>query len=244
MVHVYATTYTYLISCLVTSGHTSRARGSGSHSPNLSSARLCLTRSPWATTPSVCPPWRARVMNAGSGAVALAGLDYLQYPHRSVQHTLHLSYVVAIPPRNYPPPPTGLDLMRLFPPQPQEQPLLTSLYFCRQEHQFIPQVGKDIIHSRVNSDFPPPAGGSRAVKGKELVSASPSPAFSTSHATSSRTCSRAAGAYESPASSGPAISTSPSGYATGLVAPLPGYAPHYPATMVRNAPPPVSHIMS
>ena len=79
----------------------------------------------------------------------------------------------AMPPRIYPPPPTGHELMRLFPPQPPEQPLFlkqgsTSLYFRRQEHQFFAQAGKEIIRVRVESDFPPAV--SRSSKGKEPVS--------------------------------------------------------------------------
>ena len=86
---------------------------------------------------------------------------------------LDVSNGQAMPPRTYPPPPTGHELMRLFPPQPPEQPLFlkqgsTSLYFRRQEHQFFAQAGKEIIRVRVESDFPPPAV--RSSKGKEPVS--------------------------------------------------------------------------
>ncbi|KAI0000775.1 hypothetical protein BJV74DRAFT_944587 [Russula compacta] len=89
---------------------------------------------------------------------------------------LDVSNGQAIPSRNYPPPPTGHDLMRLFPPQPPEQPIFlkqgpTSLYFRRQEHQFFAQAGKEIIRVRVESDFPPPSGSARSTsKGKEPVS--------------------------------------------------------------------------
>jgi hypothetical protein len=86
---------------------------------------------------------------------------------------LDVSNGQAMPPRIYPPPPTGHELMRLFPPQPPEQPLFlkqgsTSLYFRRQEHQFFAQAGKEIIRVRVESDFPPPP--TRSSKGKEPVS--------------------------------------------------------------------------
>lgn len=86
---------------------------------------------------------------------------------------LDVSNGQAMPPRIYPPPPTGHELMRLFPPQPPEQPLFlkqgsTSLYFRRQEHQFFAQAGKEIIRVRVESDFPPTPA--RTSKGKEPVS--------------------------------------------------------------------------
>ena len=78
-----------------------------------------------------------------------------------------------MPPRNYPIPQAGtIDA----PPSTTRATSLPqagvhhSLYFRRQEHQFFARAGKEIIHVRVDSDFPPPAGGSRAVKGKEPIS--------------------------------------------------------------------------
>ncbi|EIM84232.1 uncharacterized protein STEHIDRAFT_169990 [Stereum hirsutum FP-91666 SS1] len=63
-------------------------------------------------------------------------------------------------PRNYPPPPTGHELMRLFPPPPPDQfsmlkPGPTSIYFHQQERAFFAQAGKEIIRVRVESDFQP-----------------------------------------------------------------------------------------
>jgi hypothetical protein len=100
-------------------------------------------------------------------------LDTLSYGRGSETLDLDVSNGQAMPPRIYPPPPTGHELMRLFPPNPPEQPLFlkqgsTSLYFRRQEHQFFAQAGKEIIRVRVESDFPPPAP--RSSKGKEPVS--------------------------------------------------------------------------
>ena len=90
---------------------------------------------------------------------------------------LDVSNGQTMPPRNYPPPLTGHDLMRLFPPQLPEQPLFlkqgsTSSYFRRQENQSFAQAGKEIIRVRVDSDFHP-SGGSRTTKGKEPTSAVP-----------------------------------------------------------------------
>ena len=170
-----------------------------------------------------------------------------------------------MPPRNYPPPPTGHDLMRLFPPQPPEQPLFlkqgsTSLYFRRQEHQFFAQAGKEIIRVRVESDFSPPAGGSRTVKGKEPVSAphawpshappppppqSMQPPPEHAHAPPAHMHSppHPVPPYPHHHPDLPRGAPGPIG-ATGSVAPPPGYALHHPPTMVRNGPPPVSHVMS
>ncbi|KAI9449377.1 hypothetical protein BJY52DRAFT_1307745 [Lactarius psammicola] len=79
-----------------------------------------------------------------------------------------------MPPRIYPPPPTGHELMRLFPPQPPEQPFFLkqgrNLYSRRQEHQFFAQAGNEIIRMRVESEFP--HAPTRISKGKEPVSVS------------------------------------------------------------------------
>lgn len=61
-------------------------------------------------------------------------------------------------PSVYPQPPTGHDLMRLFPPPPPSQfselkggP--TSYYFRRQERAFFAQAGREEIRIRLNADF-------------------------------------------------------------------------------------------
>ncbi|VDB96863.1 unnamed protein product [Peniophora sp. CBMAI 1063] len=63
-------------------------------------------------------------------------------------------------PRAYPPPPTGHDLMRLFPPPPPSQfselkggP--TSYYFHRQERAFFAQAGREQIRIRLDAEFAP-----------------------------------------------------------------------------------------
>jgi hypothetical protein len=179
---------------------------------------------------------------------------------------LDVSNGQAMPPRNYPPPPTGHDLMRLFPPQPPEQPLFlkqgsTSLYFRRQEHQFFAQAGKEIIRVRVDSDFPPP-GGSRTTKGKEPATvvphvwpahAHPQPPPPTMQPPPEHT--HAPAHMHSPPHPVPPYphhhpdiargAPGPVGSSGSVAPPPPGYAPaHHPATMVRNAPPPVSHVMA
>ncbi|KAJ6554363.1 hypothetical protein B0H19DRAFT_860800, partial [Mycena capillaripes] len=67
-------------------------------------------------------------------------------------------------PRRYPAPPTGHDLMAMFPPQAPDnfsemRPGPTSGYFQRQERAFFAQAGKEIVRVRVDVDLQPePAG--------------------------------------------------------------------------------------
>ncbi|KAI9435789.1 hypothetical protein H4582DRAFT_2112234 [Lactarius indigo] len=195
---------------------------------------------------------------------------------------LDVSNGQAMPPRIYPPPPTGHELMRLFPPQPPEQPLFlkqgsTSLYFRRQEHQFFAQAGKEIIRVRVESDFPPTPA--RTSKGKEPVSVphpwsahphaplppsvqqqqqqqqqqQPQPQQQSAQSQPQPTMqpppplpevAHAPAAHmHSPPHPVPPYSHHHPDIARGnpsAVVPPPGYAPpHHPATIVRNAPPPV-----
>ncbi|PPQ85745.1 hypothetical protein CVT25_003063 [Psilocybe cyanescens] len=61
--------------------------------------------------------------------------------------------------RNYPTPPTGHDLMAMFPPAPPDnfpemRPGPTSGFFQRQERAFFAQAGKEIVRVRVEVDFP------------------------------------------------------------------------------------------
>ncbi|EIW76570.1 hypothetical protein CONPUDRAFT_146416 [Coniophora puteana RWD-64-598 SS2] len=63
-------------------------------------------------------------------------------------------------PRKYPAPPTGHDLMAMFPPQAPAnfgaiQPGATSHWFQRQERAFFAQAGKEIVRVRVEIDMPP-----------------------------------------------------------------------------------------
>ncbi|KAH9476856.1 hypothetical protein JR316_0010772 [Psilocybe cubensis] len=61
--------------------------------------------------------------------------------------------------RKYPTPPTGHDLMAMFPPAPPDnfpemRPGPTSGFFQRQERAFFAQAGKEIVRVRVEVDFP------------------------------------------------------------------------------------------
>ncbi|KAF7373800.1 hypothetical protein MSAN_00591700 [Mycena sanguinolenta] len=63
-----------------------------------------------------------------------------------------------MPPRRYPAPPTGHDLMALFPPAAPDnfhemRPGPTSGYFQRQERAFFAQAGKEIVRVRVDVDL-------------------------------------------------------------------------------------------
>ncbi|KAG9308714.1 hypothetical protein JVU11DRAFT_11672 [Chiua virens] len=64
--------------------------------------------------------------------------------------------------RKYPAPPTGHELMALFPPAPpasfpEMRPGPTSGFFQRQERAFFAQAGKEIVRVRVEIDVPPSA---------------------------------------------------------------------------------------
>jgi len=61
--------------------------------------------------------------------------------------------------RKYPTPPTGHDLMAMFPPAPPDnipemRPGPTSGFFQRQERAFFAQAGKEIVRVRVEVDLP------------------------------------------------------------------------------------------
>ncbi|KAF9228144.1 hypothetical protein BS17DRAFT_773145 [Gyrodon lividus] len=63
-------------------------------------------------------------------------------------------------PRKYPAPPTGHELMALFPPArptsfPEMRPGPTSGFFQRQERAFFAQAGNEIVRVRVEIDVPP-----------------------------------------------------------------------------------------
>ena len=71
---------------------------------------------------------------------------------------LDLSHTPDMPHRKYPAPPTGHDLMAMFPPAPPDnfemRPGPTSDFFKRQERAFFAQAGKEIVRVRVEVDFP------------------------------------------------------------------------------------------
>lgn len=62
------------------------------------------------------------------------------------------------PPRSYPAPPTGHELMALFPPAPpatlEMKPGSTSGYFRREERAFFAQGDKEIVRVRLEMDLP------------------------------------------------------------------------------------------
>ncbi|KAF8154225.1 hypothetical protein B0H34DRAFT_677063 [Crassisporium funariophilum] len=70
-----------------------------------------------------------------------------------------LSHTPDMPLRKYPAPPTGHDLMAMFPPAPPDnfpemRPGPTSGFFQRQERAFFAQAGKEIVRVRVEVDLP------------------------------------------------------------------------------------------
>jgi hypothetical protein len=97
-------------------------------------------------------------------------------------------------PRKYPAPPTGHDLMAMFPAAPPDNfPELragpTSGFFSRQERQFFAQAGKEIVRVRVDEiphgssgAWPPPPTASHAASARSASSASQSPNMSSSTA--------------------------------------------------------------
>ncbi|KAF5329388.1 hypothetical protein D9619_008955 [Psilocybe cf. subviscida] len=65
----------------------------------------------------------------------------------------------GLPSRKYPAPPTGHDLMAMFPPAPPEafhemRPGPTSGFFQKQERAFFAKAGKEIVRVHVEVDFP------------------------------------------------------------------------------------------
>lgn len=77
----------------------------------------------------------------------------------NVMLDVDLTHASDMPPRKYPAPPTGHDLMAMFPPAPPEtfpemRPGPTSGYFQRQERAFFAQAGKEIVRVRVEVDLP------------------------------------------------------------------------------------------
>ncbi|KAJ7038879.1 hypothetical protein C8F04DRAFT_331065 [Mycena alexandri] len=72
-----------------------------------------------------------------------------------------LTHMPDMPPRRYPAPPTGHDLMAMFPPAAPDnfsemmRPGPTSGYFQRQERAFFAQAGKEIVRVRVDVDLQP-----------------------------------------------------------------------------------------
>jgi len=69
-----------------------------------------------------------------------------------------LTHAPEGPPRPYPAPPTGHELMALFPPAPpatlEMKPGSTSGYFRREERAFFAQGDKEIVRVRIEMDLP------------------------------------------------------------------------------------------
>jgi len=69
-----------------------------------------------------------------------------------------LTHSTDVPPRSYPAPPTGHELMALFPPAPpatfEMKPGSTSGYFRREERAFFAQGDREILRARMEMDLP------------------------------------------------------------------------------------------
>jgi hypothetical protein len=101
-----------------------------------------------------------------------------------------------MPLRKYPPPPTGHDLMAMFPPAPPNKfetlPGFksTSDFFKCQERAFFAHAGKEIVRVRVEGDFPHHEGSESGIKQRpasrlwHLNSLDPGPSSSTANAVS------------------------------------------------------------
>ncbi|KAH7924198.1 hypothetical protein BV22DRAFT_1112970 [Leucogyrophana mollusca] len=80
-------------------------------------------------------------------------------PRRPLSPNVNLTQDGNAAPRKYPAPPTGHELMALFPPAPpasfpEMRPGPTSGFFQRQERAFFAQAGKEIVRVRVEIDVP------------------------------------------------------------------------------------------
>lgn len=128
-----------------------------------------------------------------------------------------------MPPRKYPAPPTGHDLMAMFPPAPPDsfsemRPGPTSGYFQRQERAFFAQAGKEIVRVRVEVDLPenePPkssrTGSSRPWPGHSTpVPHHSSPPSSSAPLGYSHSTSRLSQRGPVPATAAPLFPTTPS----------------------------------
>jgi len=94
---------------------------------------------------------------------------------------LDLTRTSDMPQRKYPAPPTGHELMAMFPPAPPETPLETrggptSGFFQRQERAFFAQAGKEIFRVRVEIDLPPHAAEMEVISHAKTVARPPPPA--------------------------------------------------------------------
>jgi len=145
--------------------------------------------------------------------------------------------------RKYPTPPTGHDLMAMFPPAPPDnipemRPGPTSGFFQRQERAFFAQAGKEIVRVRVEVDLP--HGGEDPMK--------PRPSSST-RAWLNGPMSSSSGPHHSPAQGPPPVlyphpPVRPIQRNTHSVTPTPHFAPssHTPPSVhPQNLHPPPLH---
>lgn len=116
---------------------------------------------------------------------SLRGELILSHPNMITNYSFALSLDVDLthtpdmPPRKYPAPPTGHDLMAMFPPAPPDvfpdRPGPTSGYFQRQERAFFAQAGKEIVRVRVEVELPQNGTDSDNMMGKSRARSSSGP---------------------------------------------------------------------
>jgi hypothetical protein len=100
-----------------------------------------------------------RPMSPSSLRGQLLQLSYMYWPIHISPPDVDLTHGPEGPVRPYPAPPTGHELMALFPPAPpatlEMKPGSTSGYFRREERAFFAQGDKEIVRVRMEMDLPP-----------------------------------------------------------------------------------------
>ncbi|KAJ7177480.1 hypothetical protein C8R43DRAFT_1193472 [Mycena crocata] len=166
--------------------------------------------------------------------------------------------VPDMPPRRYPAPPTGHDLMAMFPAVPPDnssemRPGPTSAYFQCQERAFFARAGKEIIRVRVDVDLQP---GSTDPDPKAPAQARPwarQPCAQASSSTNSPAPAPSPALYAAPPqpthARGPSASMSASVPATPVFPPAPhphahphahAHPPHHVSSVGRRTPDPAA----
>ncbi|KAJ7726824.1 hypothetical protein DFH07DRAFT_945968 [Mycena maculata] len=142
-----------------------------------------------------------------------------------------------MPPRRYPAPPTGHDLMAMFPPPAPDnfsemRPGPTSGYFQRQERAFFAQAGKEIVRVRVDVDLQAAPDADAGPKARSAARPWPPPPPHSSAPTNSPGPSL----YPGPR---PTHTRGPSVPATPVFPPAPHPHPHaHPHAHAHHSPPP------
>lgn len=126
----------------------------GDHSPPFKSPSGLLPSPP--TTSSGRP---RRPLSPSSLRGNALHIGYINVTDSGDWVDVDLTHIADMPLRKYPAPPTGHDLMAMFPPAPPDnfpemRPGPTSGYFQRQERAFFAQAGKEIVRVRVEVDLP------------------------------------------------------------------------------------------